>query len=201
MRGNLVFVLMLAIACSAPAATRNKTQEKLSKADFAYQKGDVTKAEKLLHEAIEEEPSSVEAHRMLADLLSSSNRNLAAAAQYTTLLQLDDQQHKLSEVERRRAIDQQGVSFALSGDLQRAKSIYLAALEKDPDYAMYNYNLACVYAELRDLDSAIPYLKKSWEKRDTLPSSMKYPDPRKDNSFQPYLSDPKFQEAVRDIVQ
>src|SRR4051794_17402080 len=121
MRGNLVFILMLAIACSAPAATRNKTQEKLSKADFAYQKGDVTKAEKLLHEAIEEEPSSVEAHRMLADLLSSSNRNLAAAAQYTTLLQLDDQQHKLSEVERRRAIDQQGVSFALSGDLQRAK--------------------------------------------------------------------------------
>jgi tetratricopeptide (TPR) repeat protein len=88
----------------------------------------------------------------------------------------------------------------MSGNLPQAKDIYLKALEKDPDYAMYNYNLACVYAEMHDLDTAITYLKKSWEHRETVPRGTKYPDPRQDNSFKPYLNDPKFQAAVENIV-
>jgi tetratricopeptide (TPR) repeat protein len=114
---------------------------------------------------------------------------------------LDNEQKKLSDDERRRVVDDQAVAFAESGDLQRAKSIYLDAMQKDPDYAMYNYNLACVYAELHDLDSAIPYLKKAWEKRDNMPSDVRFPDPRKDDSFRPYWDDPKFQEAVRNMVR
>ena len=81
-----------------------------------------------------------------------------------------------------------------------AKDIYLAALAEKILNAMYNYNLACVYAELHDLDAALPYLAKSWEHRDTLPSYIKYPDPRADNSFKPYLNDPRFKEAVKHIV-
>jgi hypothetical protein len=33
-----------------------------------------------------------------------------------------------------------------------------------------------------------------------MPSNMKFPDPRQDNSFKPYVNDPKFQDAVMNMV-
>lgn len=194
-------VLVVALVTGFAFADAKKAAEKIRKAEIAFQRHDVAGAEKQLREAIKEDPESIDAHTMLATLLEGTQRYSQAAQEYGRVVDIDAQQHKLSDTDRRRAIDGQAVSYAESGDLARAKTLYLNALAKDPDYSMYNYNLACVYAEMHDLDSAIPYLKKSWDNRDTLPSDIKYPDPRQDSSFKAYLDDPRFQDAVRNMVQ
>jgi tetratricopeptide (TPR) repeat protein len=196
---SIAFALL--ILTSLSLADVKKAAEKTHRAEFEYQRHNIAGAEKLLREAIKEDPDSIDAHIMLGDLLSSTRRYSQATQEYGRVLEIDAKQKKLSNKDRHRAIDGQGVAYAQSGDLQRAKTIYLEALEKDPDYPFYNYNLACVYAELHDLDSALPYLKKAWDKRDNAPSDMKFPDPRQDDSFKPYLDNPKFQETVRNMVQ
>jgi Tfp pilus assembly protein PilF len=201
MRRLIVFVLLIAFSTFAFSADQKKIKEKIKKADAEFARGNVNGAEKQLRQAIEEDPSSIDAHNALAILLQATRRNSQAAPEFRKILDLDDQQKKLSATERRSTMDQWGVSTAMGGDLNKARQIYLDALKTDPDYAMFNYNLACVYAEQNDLDSALPYLKKSWEKRDTLPGGMSYPDPRKDDSFKQYLNDHRFQDAVREIVQ
>jgi Tfp pilus assembly protein PilF len=200
MRRFTCFVLVLMFATGFAFADAKKAKEKIKRADAELQRRNFGGAEKNLLDAIKEDPDSIDAHDALGRLYRLTNRYSAAAREFTSAVALDDQQHKLNEDLRRRLVDDQGVAYALSGNLDRAREIYLAALTKDPDYAMYNYNLACVYAEQHDLDTAISYLKKSWDHRDTLPSDIKYPDPRQDNSFKPYVNDPKFQEAVRNMV-
>ena len=196
----MALLLMVAFASSPMLADAKKAKDKVRKAEAEYARRNFPGAEKLLRQAIEEDPSSIDAHGALADLLSATQRNSQAAREYTKTLELDDQQKVLTPDQRRRFIDQQGVTTALGGDLEGAQKIYLDAIAKDPDYAMFNYNLACVYAEKGDLDSAIAYLKKSWEHRDTLQGNATFPDPRKDNSFKRYLDDKRFQDAVRNMV-
>ncbi len=201
MRRFVVLLMAVLFVSGLAAADGKKAKEKLKKADFELQRGNVGGAEKNLRDAIQEDPNSVEAHDSLARLYDLTRRYSAAAKEYTTAVELDDKVHQFNEDQRRQLISDQGAAYAQAGYRDRARDIYLKALEKDPDYALYNYNLACVYAELQDLNAALPYLKKSWENRNTLPAGMKFPDPRQDNSFKPYLNDAKFQEAVRNIVQ
>lgn len=197
---KIAMVLLFAIAASPLFADAKKAADKVKKANEEIDRRNITGAEKHLRSAIQEDPTSIDAHSLLADILSQTGRNSQAAVEYETVLALDDHKHKYSATQRRKFIDQYGVSTALGGNLPRAKEIFEGALAKDPDYAMYNYNLACVFAEMGDLASAIPYLKKSWKHRDTLPDDVKYPDPRQDNSFRNYLNDPRFKAAVKDIV-
>jgi len=201
MSRRVSLVLVFLLIANFAIADAKKAADKLRRAEVEFERHNVAGAEKLVREAIKEDPDSVDAHNMLANLLSGSQRYSQAAQEFSRALELDAKQKKLSDEDKRRAIDGQAVAYAESGDLDRAKSIYLTALKDDPDYSMYNYNLACVYAEMHDLDSALPYLKKSWEKRDNIPRDMKVPDPRQDSSFRFYVSDPKFQEAVRNMVQ
>ena len=201
MRRFVALLIAVLFAAGLAVADEKKSKEKLKKADVDLQRGNLAGAEKNLNDAIKEDPNSVEAHDSLGRLYLLTKRYSAAGKEFTAAIALDDKYHQYNAEHRRQLNDDQGVSYALAGYLDQARDMYLKAIATDPDYAMYNYNLACVYAELHDLNSALPYLKKSWDNRNTLPSGMKYPDPRADNSFKPYLNDPKFQEAVRNIVQ
>lgn len=198
---RFLLVLVILSAVIPLSADIRKAVEKAHRAEQEYNRHNVAGAEKLLREAIKEDPEYIVAHDMLANLLSATNRNSQAAQEFGRVLELDGTQHKLSDEHKRQVIDNQAVAYAQSGDLDRAKAIYLEVLKTDPDYAMYNYNLACVYAEMHDLDSALPYLKKSWINRANIPANLKFPDPRQDDSFRSYLDDPRFQETVRIMVQ
>ncbi|HWR15113.1 MAG TPA: tetratricopeptide repeat protein [Terriglobales bacterium] len=200
MRRSFVLLVLFSLISVSGFADTKKANEKIRRAETEFARGNVNGAEKNLRQALEEDPNSIDAHLALADLLSQTRRNFQAAQEYTKALELDASQKKLTEAQRRSAIDQQAISYALGGELKRARDIYLEALKSDGDYAMYNYNLACVYAEMNDLNSALPYLRKSWEHRDTLPSGVKFPDPRKDDSFKAFWNDARFQKAVSDIV-
>jgi len=201
MRRFVALLIALVFVSGLAAADEKKSKDKIKKAEIDLQRGNLGGAEKNLRAAVQEDPNSVEAHDSLGRLYLMTKRYSAAGKEFTAAVELDNKFHTFNDAQRRQLNDDQGVSYALAGYLDQARDMYLQAIAKDPDYAMYNYNLACVYAELHDLDSALPYLKKSWDNRNTLPSGMKYPDPRTDNSFKPYVSDPRFQAAVRNIVQ
>ncbi len=200
MRRFTGLLLVVLFAMGLATADEKKAKDKIKRAEVEMQRRNLPGAEKNLLDALKEDPNSIDAHDALGRLYSLTKRYSAAAHEFTSARELDDKQRKYSDDQRRQLIDDQGVSYALAGYLDQAREIYLKALEKDPEYAMFNYNLACVYAEQHNLDTAIEYLKKAWEHRDTMPSGMKFPDPRQDDSFKPYLNDPKFQEAVRDMV-
>ncbi len=194
-----VICCLLLMAVGAPADSQ-KAAEKLRKAGHELQIGNLPKAEKLLREAVQEDPNSLRARLLFADLLAGTNRYAASAEEYTTILKLDESQKKLTEDQRRHVINGQGVGFALGGNLAKAKEIYEHAIKADPDYAMYWYNLACVYAEQGELEPALEKLQDAWKRRKNVLEGEPFPDPRKDSSFARYLNDKRFQEAVRDMV-
>lgn len=196
MRRALAFLLACIFTLSA-AADQKSINEKIRK---AHQQRDPAKAEKLLREAIAEDPNSIVAHRELADLLYAMHRYAASGDEYARVVQLDQSQNKLGDDDRRRVLNQEGVAYALGGSLQRAKELYEAAIAKDPDYAMYYYNLACTYAEMHQLDPALKYLREAWQRRKNLLEGERFPDPRQDTSFAAYKNDRRFQDAVRDMV-
>ena len=194
---KLISCLLLATLSVFAVADQKTVNEKIRK---AHQQRNPQKAEKLLREAIAEDPNSIVAHRELADLLYQLQRYAAAGDEYARAAELDQSQNKLSEDDRRRVLNQEGVAYALGGSLPKAKEVFAGAIAKDGDYAMYYYNLACTYAEMHQLEPALNYLREAWKRRKNLLEGERFPDPRQDSSFASYKNDPKFQDAVRDMV-
>ncbi len=158
------------------------------------------KAEKLLKEALADSPDFLDAQQSLADLYYFQHRFDNAAAEYAKARDIDDKQKKLSKADRDTLLDQLGLAQAQGRHFDDAIQTYTAALREDSQYPLFEYNLACSYAEKGDLDSAIPHLKKAWDLRDNMPSGTPFPDPRKDDSFRKFWNDPEFQKAVENMV-
>lgn len=193
-----IFVIL---ALALPAfADRAKARDLVTKAQRELGMRNVPKAEKLLREAIHEDPDYIKAHSALAGLLSLERKHGAASDEYAAALKLDEVQKQLTEDEIRQMTNQLGVSSALAGNLPKAKQIFEDGIKRDPDYALYRYNLACTYAEMGDLDTAVVHLQEAWERRKNVAEGERFPDPRQDSSFKKYLNDARFQEAVRNMV-
>lgn len=197
LRTLVTVVLLLA---SFSFAQTKEARDKREKAMRAVEQRNPVKAEKLLQESIAASPDWLLPHQDLGSLYSTLRRFRDAATEFGKALELDNQQHKLAKEERNILLDSLGVAQAQSRDYDKAIETYTKSLKEDDTYALFHYNLACTYAEKGDIDKAIPQLKRSWELRDNLPDGVRFPDPRKDSSFREYLNNPKFQDAVRDMV-
>jgi tetratricopeptide (TPR) repeat protein len=192
----LVVILLLAIAASAD---RKKAAEATAKAQHEIQIGNLPKAEKLLREAVQQDPTYASANRLLGDVLSLEHKYGAASDAYAAALK-NDPNGMLTDEEKRQVTDQLGVSTALGGNLPKAKTIFEEAIKADPDYPLYRYNLACTYAEMDALDTALQHLREAWKRRKNLPEGERFPDPRQDSSFKRFVNDRRFQDAIRDMV-
>ena len=95
-------------------------------------------------------------------------------------------------IARRVVIDQAGMSYGISGDLNKARSIFENALKEDPEYPMYYYNLACADAQEKKLADARNHLKQAFDRRANMNSGEQFPDPTKDDSFLPYRGNRDF---------
>lgn len=195
-----LILIVVVLATTLAFADRQKALEKYAKAQQAASIGNLPKAEKLLNDVLKEDSTLVKAHVLLGDVLSQERRFSTAALEYTAALDLDAKQNSLSDEDKLRVTDSQGVAYAESGNLPRAREIYDTAIKQNPEYPLFYYNLACVYAEMHQLDPALDNLKKAWDLRDKMPEGQRFPDPRKDTSFGGYLKDPRFQDAVRNMV-
>lgn len=158
------------------------------------------KAEKYFNEAIALAPEWALPVYGLGDLHFVMKKYSAASTAYGKARDLDDKKRQLDKDQRHDLLDQLGLSFALARKYKEAHAVYTAAVKEDPEFPLFHYNLACVYAETQDIENAITHLKLAWQYRENLPAGVEFPDPRKDSSFSEYLNDPAFKEAVEAMV-
>jgi tetratricopeptide (TPR) repeat protein len=98
-------------------------------------------------------------------------------------------------------VDNLGMSYGITGNLQKAKETFEYGLSKDPEYPLFYYNLACTFAEMDDATEARDYLKKAFEhKANALPGES-IPDPRKDDSFQKLMKNKEFRELAETLAR
>jgi tetratricopeptide (TPR) repeat protein len=106
---------------------------------------------------------------------------------------------KSQETMRRVATDQAGMSYGISGDISKARSLFESAIARDPDYPMYYYNLACADAEEKKLADARIRLQQAFARKANMIPGESLPDPSKDDSFLPYRKDKDFWEFVESL--
>ena len=106
----------------------------------------------------------------------------------------------LSKTLWRVLVDNLGMAYGISGDLKKAKATFEYGLSKDPKYPMFHYNMACTYGEMDDPDNAIVYLKQAFEYKENMIKGEKMPDPWTDSSFQRFMSNEKFVNALKEIT-
>lgn len=128
-----------------------------------------------------------------AQVLYNTRQFAAAAPVYELALARLKDAKKLDPITwGRLATDQAGMSYGISGDLKKARTIFESAIQKDPDYPLYYYNLACADAEEKNLADARKHLQQAFDRKANTVPGEKLPDPTKDDSFTPYESDKDF---------
>jgi tetratricopeptide (TPR) repeat protein len=96
-------------------------------------------------------------------------------------------------------VDNLGMAYGISRDLPKAKATFEYGLSKDPKYPMFHYNLACTYAEMNDVDKTIEYLQQAFQYKQNMIKGEKFPDPWTDDSFQRFMKDDKFVNALKEM--
>ncbi|MFZ1085391.1 MAG: tetratricopeptide repeat protein [Terracidiphilus sp.] len=93
---------------------------------------------------------------------------------------------------RRMATDLASMSYGISGDLKRSRAINERAIEQDPNYPLYYYNIACADAEAGDSNSARKHLQQAYDRRNNALKGETLPDPTQDNSILKLKNDKDF---------
>lgn len=95
--------------------------------------------------------------------------------------------------------DQAGMAYGISGNIQKARALFLAAIARDPDYPLYYYNLACADAEQNNLADARKHLQEAFARKANVVSGESVPDPTKDDSFTRYRDNKDFWKFLEDL--
>ena len=100
---------------------------------------------------------------------------------------------------RRVTIDQAGMAYGISGDTNKARALFDAAIAQDPDYPLYYYNLACADAQEKKLADARVHLQQAFQRKANVIPGVALPDPAKDDSFLPYRNNEDFWRFVQSL--
>jgi len=131
-----------------------------------------------------------------------SNKNYEKAiVYYKKALEQEKKKPRLLKAFWLVLVDNLGMAYGLSGDLEMAKKTIQYGVSKDPTYPMFYYNLACTYAQLNDLEHSLLNLEKAGRYKANMISGEKWPEPAKDHSFQRFLKNEKFVEAAEKFPQ
>ena len=121
-----------------------------------------------------------------------------AIASFEKALALEKKRPTLEKAWWRYLVEDLAISYALSGDLKKAKETFEYGLARDPKYWSFNYNMACTYAEMNDVDKAISYLKLAYKYAEEMTDKPKF-DPWTDSSFKKLMNDDKFFDALTEL--
>jgi hypothetical protein len=119
-----------------------------------------------------------------------------AIGPYQKALDLEKEQPQLDRTMWLVLVDNLGMAYGITGDLKHAEDTFNYGLSKEPKYPMFYYNLACVSAERKDMDTTIDYLQKAFALKANAIPGEGMPDPRKDDSFRGFMSDARFRKFV-----
>jgi tetratricopeptide (TPR) repeat protein len=130
---------------------------------------------------------------LYGQVLYNTKMYKAAGPVFETALGKLKESHEADQATMKRVLtDQAGMAYGMSGDIQKARSIFQKALAEDPEYPLYYYNLACADAEEKDLAGAQKHLREAFDRKANVVPGEKMPDPTTDDSFLPYRDDKAF---------
>lgn len=122
-----------------------------------------------------------------------------AAKVYQKALDLEKQDRTLNKTLWFVLVDNLGMSYGITKDYKRAREVFEYGLSQEPEYPLFYYNMACLHAELGELDPAIANLQKAFARRANVLPGEKMPDPMTDDSFARYTKNPAFVKAVKEL--
>jgi tetratricopeptide (TPR) repeat protein len=93
---------------------------------------------------------------------------------------------------RRVATDQASMSYGMADDLKHSRALNEAAIQQDPTYPLYYYNLACADAESGDAAAARKHLQQAFDRRANTLKGETLPDPATDDSILKLKNDKEF---------
>jgi Flp pilus assembly protein TadD len=158
--------------------------------------GNFKGAEKNFRKSAEANPKNAMAHFFVGEALFRQQKFKEAVAPYAVAAGLEAEQKRMSLSAQRVLNDQLGMAYGISGDLKKAEAHFSAAIEQDPDYALYRYNLACTYAEMNNLDKTLVALEEALKRKDQMIAGESFPDPRRDDSFQRFVGNARFKSLL-----
>jgi tetratricopeptide (TPR) repeat protein len=135
----------------------------------------------------------------IATSFFETHRDFRAAATYYRRA-LETLAFSPSTLDQRRALtDQLAMSYAIYGDVKNSYNVNENAIQQDPNYPYYYYNLACVDAELHNPLDAKRHLQQAFDRRSNALPGEPLPDPVLDTSLQKLQSDRAFWNWVRTL--
>lgn len=123
----------------------------------------------------------------------------SAIPPYQKALDLEKQNRTLSDTYWKVLIDNLGMAYGITGNLDKAKDTFEYGISKAPDYPMFYYNMACTFAEKEDMDKAIEYLKLAFDRRGNMLPGEDMPDPATDDSFARFMNNQMFLAALKEL--
>jgi tetratricopeptide (TPR) repeat protein len=124
-----------------------------------------------------------------------------AIGPYQKALDLEKQKSRLDPTMFRVLVDNLGMAYGLTGDLNHARETFEYGVSRDPSYPLFHYNLACTFAEMDDLDRALAELGLAYQYKQNMIPGEEFPDPRTDDSFQRYLKNRRFLDFLNSAEQ
>ena len=122
-----------------------------------------------------------------------------AIAQYSRAYEIEKVKRTLSSSAWRALLDNLGMGYGMSGALDKSQQVFEYGISKDPDYPMFRYNMACVYAGRGDWKASIRYLDEAYARKANMIPGEPIPDPWTDDSFQRFMKEPGFTTALARI--
>ena len=120
-----------------------------------------------------------------------------AIGPYQKALEFEKEKRTLDKTIWKVLVDNLGMAYGITGDLDKAKETFEYGISKDPDYPLFYYNMACTYGEMKDMDKAIEYLKLAFERQENMLPGEEMPDPATDSSFKRFMRDEKFMAVLK----
>ena len=185
---SLLFLSSFSLAQNA----RISNEELSEQAMREYKAGKFAEAEHDFREILNHNPSNLEAQIYLGQSLFRQEKYSQAIAPYEKARDLEAAGVKLSSNQHRILVDQLVMSYGMSGDLNKARTLLESAIRQDPEYPLNYYNLACAFAEEGDKGGMLANLSFAFQHKDQIIKGEQMPDPRTDPSFEKYQQDPDF---------
>jgi len=98
-------------------------------------------------------------------------------------------------------VDNLGMAYGMTGDLENARKTFEYGIQQDPDYPLFYFEMADYYGEKADAQNAMDYLKKAYDRRANLIPGEKFPDPRQDDSFKNLLKTKELRDFVDNLMK
>jgi Tfp pilus assembly protein PilF len=124
--------------------------------------GDTAQAEQRLREAIQLDPSNLDAYMLLGEMYGSQNRLPEARATFQSILKMEPNSVPINTII--------GILYSMEGNRAEAKRQYERVLQIDPQAPAASNNLAFIYAEQGgNLDVALQLAQHAKQKLPTSP--------------------------------